>query len=87
MAGVKVVTDNVSDIPGDLLAQYGIEVVPLDVRLGAGTPEDLGGITAEEFWRRVRATGAMAETSAPSPGAFAQAFLRARDDGSMACAV
>jgi DegV family protein with EDD domain len=81
VAGVKVVTDNVSDIPGDLLAQYGIEVVPLDVRLGTGTPEELGGITAEEFWRRVRATGAMAETSAPSPGAFAQAFLRARDDG------
>ncbi|MGO9963887.1 MAG: DegV family protein [Acidimicrobiales bacterium] len=80
MAGVKIVTDNVSDIPGDLLATYGIEVVPLDVRLGPEA-EELSWTTPEEFWRRVRATGAMAETSAPSPGAFAEAFLRARDEG------
>ena len=81
MAGVKVVTDSVSDIPRDLLAEYDIDVVPLDVRLGTEPQEELIGATPEEFWRRVRATGAMAETSAPSPGAFAQAFLRARDDG------
>ena len=80
MAGVKIVTDNVSDIPSDLLASYGIDVVPLDVRLGAEAV-NLRGTTPEEFWRRVRATSAMAETSAPSPGAFVQAFLRAREDG------
>jgi DegV family protein with EDD domain len=80
VAGVKIVTDNVSDIPSDLLASYGIDVVPLDVRLGAEAV-NLRGTTPEEFWRRVRATSAMAETSAPSPGAFVQAFLRAREDG------
>ena len=73
MAGVKVVTDNVGDIPGDLVARYNIDVVPLEVRLGTGAQEEPVGIDTEEFWRRVRATGAVAKTSAPSPGAFAQA--------------
>ncbi len=78
MAGIKVVTDSMSDIPSDLLVAFNIDVVPLDVRLGT---EDLTRATPEEFWRRARATGAIAKTSAPSPGAFTQAFLRARDEG------
>jgi DegV family protein with EDD domain len=78
VAGIKVVTDSMSDIPSDLLVALNIDVVPLDVRLGT---EDLTRATPEEFWRRVRATGAVAKTAAPSPGAFTQAFLRARDEG------
>lgn len=81
MGGIKLVTDSASDIPGDLLAEYGIDSVPLDVRLGTEGPEALAGIGPEEFWRRVRASGAIPETSAPSPGAFTQAFHRARDEG------
>src|ERR1039458_7365087 len=60
VASIKVVTDSVSDIPSDLLARYNIDVVPLDVRLGTEGPKELIGITPEEFWRRVRATGAFA---------------------------
>jgi len=78
VAGIKVVTDSMSDIPSDLLVAFDIDVVPLDVRLGT---EDLTRATPEEFWRRVRATGAIAKTAAPSPGAFTQAFRRARDEG------
>jgi DegV family protein with EDD domain len=78
VAGIKVVTDTMSDIPRDLLAAHNIDAIPLDVRLG---DEDLTRATPEEFWRAVRATGAIAETSAPSPGAFTQAFLRASDEG------
>ena len=78
MAGIKVVTDSMSDIPSDLLAAFDIDVVPLVVRLGS---EDLTRATPEEFWRRVRATGAIAKTAAPSPGAFTQAFRRAHDEG------
>jgi DegV family protein with EDD domain len=81
VAGIKVVTDSMSDIPSDLLARYNIDVVPLDVRLGTEGPKELIGLTAEEFWHLVRATGAFPETSAPSPGAFIQAFLHARDEG------
>ena len=48
MAGIKVVTDSMSDIPSDLLVAFNIDVVPLDVRLGT---EDLTRATPEEFWR------------------------------------
>jgi fatty acid kinase fatty acid binding subunit len=78
VTGIKVVTDNMSDIPSDLLVALNIDVVRLDVRLGT---EDLTRATPKDFWCRVRATSDMATTSAPSPGAFAQAFLRARDEG------
>jgi DegV family protein with EDD domain len=78
VAGIKVVTDSASDIPSDLLARHNIEAVPLGVRLG---DQDLTRATPEEFWRAGRASDGIAETSAPSPGAFAEAFLRARDEG------
>ena len=34
-----------------------------------------------EFWRRCAMTGALPETSSPSPGAFAESFARAADEG------
>lgn len=76
----KTVTDNVCDIPSGLLAIYGIDVVPLDVRLGTEA-EELSGTTPEEFWCRVRATDALAESSAPFSRCFRAAFPRGREDG------
>jgi DegV family protein with EDD domain len=78
MAGIKIVTDSGSDIPESLRIEHGIVEVPLDVRLG---PELLRGISAEAFWAKARESSAMAETSAPSPGAFAEVFAKAKSDG------
>jgi DegV family protein with EDD domain len=38
-------------------------------------------IEPAEFWRRCAMTTALPETSAPSPGAFAESFTQAADDG------
>jgi DegV family protein with EDD domain len=81
VARIKVVTDSGADIPRDLLAKYHIDMVALDVRLGTDESGNLTGLIPEEFWRRVRASNLMVETSAPSPGAYISAFLRARDEG------
>jgi|GEM_PF-2252059 hypothetical protein len=76
----RVVTDSVSGIPRDssrdttsTLCRSRFDSAPKAQRIPPGSPE--------EFWHRVRATGAIAETSVPSPGAFAQAFPRARGEG------
>jgi DegV family protein with EDD domain len=81
MSGVRVVTDSASDLPGNLLEANGIIAVPLDVRLGDPPAAGMRGCSGEEFWRAARATDALAETSAPSPGEFAEAFLAQRAAG------
>lgn len=81
MPTIAIVTDSASDLPAGLAAAAGVRVVPIDVRLGELGPQDVAKLTMDEFWR-ICATGtAMPETSAPSPGAFHDAFLEAKKNG------
>jgi DegV family protein with EDD domain len=64
-----------------LAVQHDIRVVPLDVRLGEWGPDEMRTIDPAEFWRRCAMTSALPETSAPSPGAFAETFAKAAEDG------
>lgn len=81
MPVIHVVTDSACDLPPDVLAEHQVSVVPLDVRLGGRPGDAVRSLLAEQFWQEVSATGASAETSAPSPGAFRDAFLRAAEAG------
>ena len=81
MAGIRVVTDSASDLSSNLASQRDIHIVPLDVRLGEWGPEEMRLIEPAEFWRRCAMTSALPETSAPSPGAFAETFAQAADEG------
>lgn len=81
MAGIRIVTDSAADLPPELIAEHDISVVPLDVRLGATPVEEMRAASPAEFWARAAATNDVAETSAPSPGAFRDAFGAAADDG------
>lgn len=81
MAGIRIVTDSAGDLPATLVAEHDIRIVPLDVRLGQWSPGEMRLIEPAEFWQRCAITDSLPETSAPSPGAFAQAFGEAADDG------
>jgi DegV family protein with EDD domain len=81
MTGIRVVTDSAADIPTNLADEKDVRIVPLDVRLGEWGPEEMRLIDPAEFWRRCAMTDALPETSAPSPGAFAESFAQAADDG------
>lgn len=76
MAGVRVVTDSSCDLPADLVAREGIEVVPLTIRFGSDEFVDGRDLTPEEFWSRCATATALPETAAPAPGAFEEAFRR-----------
>jgi DegV family protein with EDD domain len=64
-----------------MIEGHGIGVVPLDVRLGDDGPDVMRNLTPEEFWERCAKSTELPETSAPSPGAFRDAFLAAKSDG------
>ena len=81
MAGIRIVTDSAADLPASLAEEHDIRIVPLDVRLGDWGPEEMRLIEPAEFWRRCAMTSALPETSAPSPGAFAETYTQAADEG------
>lgn len=78
---VRVVTDSAADLPPELAAELGVEVVPLSIRFGREELTDGRDITAADFYRRMASSSELPETAAPSPGAFAEAFQRALDAG------
>ncbi len=78
---VAVVTDSSSDLPADLAAEHGIEVVPLTIRFGSEELVDRRDLTPAQFWSRCAASSVLPETAAPAPGAFQAAYERAAERG------
>jgi DegV family protein with EDD domain len=78
---VRVVTDSGCDLPPDLCDKLGIEVVPLTIRFGDETLVDRKDLTPVEFWAKCKTMEGLPETAAPSPGAFEEAYRRAKADG------
>lgn len=81
MAGIRVVTDSACDLPPELADELDIEIVPLTIRFGDESFVDRRDLSPAEFWRRTASSPVLPETSAPSPGAFEQAFRKAADEG------
>jgi DegV family protein with EDD domain len=81
---IDIVTDSASDLPANLVEALGITVVPLDVRLGANPVEVVRTLDPQAFWKLAGETSELPETSAPSPGAFAEAFLARKSAGAEA---
>jgi DegV family protein with EDD domain len=81
---IGVVTDSACDLPPDVVQALNIAVVPLDVRLGDIPTEQVRTLDPAAFWALAGTTTALPETSAPSPGAFVDAYLACRDEGAEA---
>jgi DegV family protein with EDD domain len=78
---IRIVSDTASDLPPDLAASHGIELVPLTVRFGSDELVDRRDLSAADFWARVATSPVLPETAAPSPGAFEAAYRAAAADG------
>lgn len=81
MAGIRVVADTACDLPPAVVAELGIELVPLTIRFGNDEFVDRRDLSSSEFWARVRNSPVLPETAAPSPGAFEEAFRKAASEG------
>jgi DegV family protein with EDD domain len=71
---VAVVTDSTSDIPPELVEQYGIHVVPQVLIMGDQTWRDQVDIDSPTFYRLLRTSSHFPSTSQPSVPDFEQTF-------------
>ncbi len=67
---IGLVTDSTADIPQEVQALHGIEVVPAIINIGGRSYEDGREISREEFYARLPHMKPPPTTSAPSVGAF-----------------
>jgi DegV family protein with EDD domain len=81
MASIQVITDSACDLSVTTAEECDVVVVPLTIRFGSEELVDRDELSGKEFWDRVTTGPEMPATSAPSPGAFQQAFLQAHDAG------
>ena len=71
---IKIVTDSACDLPEDIVAQYGITVVPLYINLANRGYLDGIEITREEFYRQLPDYNPPPTTAAPGPEMFCQVY-------------
>ncbi len=67
---VRVVTDSTADLPPALAGEWGITVVPLNVRFGEESFKDGVDLQADQFFERLASSPQLPTTSQPSIGEF-----------------
>jgi len=73
---VRIITDSVSDLPGDLKSAYGIEVLPLMVNFGEVSFRDGIDLTPEAFFEKLKMAETLPTTSQVNVGQFVECFER-----------
>ncbi len=71
---IRIITDSTCDLPTELMQQYDIQMVPVQIRFGAETYQDRVTIDSATFYRRVEELGELPHTSQPSPQDFFEAY-------------
>ena len=69
MNSFEIFTDSSCDLPQDMIEQYGIEVIQLEVIIDGGEPILNKDIDAKQLYQKLR-DGAVAKTAAATPGNF-----------------
>jgi DegV family protein with EDD domain len=74
MRPIKLITDSTSDLSEEIIKQNNICVVPLYVNFGVQSYKDNIDIKPDELFRKVKETGKLPMTSAPSIADFTDVF-------------
>lgn len=78
---VRIVTDSSCDLPQSVADEFGIEIVPLTIRIDGHEYVDRRDLTPAEFWAKCAQSSSLPETAAPSPGQFEEAYRRLAAEG------
>lgn len=71
MNNIELVIDTATDLPNDIIQEYNIRQVNLNVAF-AGV--DFTGISNKDFYEKMRSSAELPKTSAPSPERFIEQF-------------
>jgi DegV family protein with EDD domain len=74
MMKIALVTDSTSDVPAELAAHHGIEIVPALINIQGRSLVDGVDITREEFYTRIPSLNPPPTTSSPSVGSFQERY-------------
>lgn len=78
---VRIVTDSTCDLPAEIIARYGIYVVPLYINVGNQGLLDGIDITREEFYEKLPTFPVHPTTAVPSPQKFRAVYDTLADEG------
>ena len=78
---VRIVTDSTCDLPAEIIARYGIYVVPLYINIGSQGLLDGVDITREEFYEKLPTFPVHPTTAVPSPQKFRAVYDMLADEG------
>jgi DegV family protein with EDD domain len=73
---VKIVTDSTSDIPAELIKEYGITIVPAYVQFNGRTYRDGVDISQDEVYQKMVTDNIVVKTSQPPPGDFINVYKK-----------
>ncbi|MDO5096010.1 MAG: DegV family protein [Peptostreptococcaceae bacterium] len=76
MNNIQLVIDSSTDLPQEVIEEYGIGVVDLNVAFGG---VDYTGITAKDFYEKMRTFPELPKTSAASPEKFMEQYAKKGD--------
>ncbi|MBI2868626.1 MAG: DegV family protein [Chloroflexi bacterium] len=74
---VAIVTDTTACIPGDKVAEYAIEVVPVQLVIDGKAYRDGIDLTATDFYKLLKQTKKLPTTAASSPEPYLEAYRKA----------
>jgi DegV family protein with EDD domain len=78
---IKIVTDSAMDVPADIVAKYGITVVPVFVNIGEKGYQEGVELSRTEFYDNLERYEPYPTTAAPSPGTFSEVYERLTQAG------
>lgn len=84
MSGISIMTDSTADLGRELVARYGVTVVPLAVVFGQDAYRDGVDIDTKRLFELVEQNKRLPKTSSPSPEVFRSVFEEAVADGGQA---
>jgi DegV family protein with EDD domain len=78
---IRIVTDSTSDLPDDIVAKYGITVIPTYVNIGDESYLDRVELSRREFYDKLPDYASPLRTSAPGIGTFIDTYERLAAEG------
>jgi DegV family protein with EDD domain len=73
---VKIICDSTGDIPAEIIKQYDITTVPLNILFGTDNYQDRVNLTPAQFYKMLVEGKVHPTTSQPAPGLFAEAYQK-----------